>query len=196
MILAGGLSSRLGGGDKCLIELCGRPLLAHVISRLAPQVDPVGLNANGDPARFAGYGLPVWPDPVAGYPGPLAGFLAALDFARDTGCTFAATAAADTPFLPENLVSRLATASEAAGMVPAVAASQGRAHPVFALLPVSAHTALRDALAGGARKVMDWLQAQGAVTVDFAVGDHDPFFNINTPDDLEIARSLLKARTP
>jgi len=177
VILAGGLATRMGGGDKPLLRLHGRPLLAQVIDRLAPQVTALALNANGDPARFAGFGLPVLADPVPGHPGPLAGVLAGMDWAAGEGFARVLSVAGDTPFLPADLVARLAA-------VPfGVAASLGRQHPVVALWPVTLRGALREALARGQHKVGRFAADHGAEAVDFPAPP-DPFLNINTPEDL------------
>lgn len=196
LVLAGGRSRRMGGGDKGLLTLGGRPLLAHVIGRLAPQVGTLALNANGDPARFAAFGLPVEPDGVPDQPGPLAGVLAGLDRAAAEGAAAVVTVAADTPFLPADLVARLEAAAGPSGF--AIAASDGpdgalRLHPTAGLWPVSLREALRAALARGERKVALWAQAQGAAVCPFPSGPADPFFNVNTPDDLAAAEALLAA---
>ncbi|MFN4098840.1 MAG: molybdenum cofactor guanylyltransferase MobA [Pararhodobacter sp.] len=177
VILAGGRATRMGGGDKALLMLHGRPLLAQVIGRLAPQVAALAVNANGDPSRFAGFGLPVLADPVAGFPGPLAGVLAGMDWAAGLGFAQVLSVAGDTPFLPADLVARL-------GRVPfGVAASLGRQHPVVALWPVALRGALREALGRGEHKVGRFAADHGALAVDF-LAPPDPFFNINTPGDL------------
>ena len=155
VLLAGGRAIRMGGGDKCLLPLAGRPLLAHVIERMAPQVGALVLNANGDPARFAGFGLPVVADTFPGFQGPLAGLLAGMRWAETRGATSIATAAADTPFFPRNHVERLLTASKPV----AVARSGGRIHPLFSLVPVALAGDLEDFLGRQAsRKVTDWLE--------------------------------------
>jgi molybdenum cofactor guanylyltransferase len=191
VILAGGLASRMGGGDKALLDLGGRPLLAHVIARLAPQVDGLALSANGDPARFSGFGLPVIADPVPGYPGPLAGILAGLDWAAREGAEHIVTAAADTPFLPADLVARLIAAARAGHEPIALAATASGLHPTFGLWPVSLRDDLRLALEAGTRKVAAWAEGQGAARAAFSDLPSDPFFNINTPDDLARAHDLL-----
>ncbi|SDF30307.1 molybdenum cofactor guanylyltransferase MobA [Limimaricola pyoseonensis] len=188
MILAGGLSRRMGGGDKGLLPLGGRPLLAHVIARVAPQVPRLALNANGAAARFAGFGLPVRPDPLPGHPGPLAGVLAALDWAAETGAPWVLTVPADTPWLPGDLVPRLILASESADGL-ALAESDGRVHPVCGLWPVRLRDPLRAALADGTRRIGDWAQAQGAALARFPAGTPEPFANINTPADLAAAEA-------
>lgn len=188
VILAGGRSSRMGGGDKPLLPLGDTTVLGHVVGRLSPQVERLALNANGDPARFAAYPLPVIADSFGSFDGPLAGILAGLEWAKGDGVSHLATAAGDTPFLPRDLVARLA---EADTSHPVVAASAGRAHPTFALWPVALGADLRSFLTTQpSRRVMDFLERQNFTTVDFAVGDHDPFFNINRPDDLATAEKL------
>lgn len=187
VILAGGLSRRMGGGDKCLLRLGDRTLLAHVIDRIRPQVAALALNANGDAARFAGFGLPVLADDHADFAGPLAGILAALDWAAASGAAAVLTVPADTPFLPRDLVARLAAAG-----VPALARSRGRTHPVVGLWPVGLRDGLRAALREeGLRKVEDWTARLGPALVEYAAMPEDPFFNINTPDDLAHAAALL-----
>lgn len=195
VILAGGLSGRMGGGDKTLLPLAGRPLLSHVIERIEPQVAGLALNANGDPARFAGFGLPVLADPVAGHPGPLAGVLAGLDWAAAQGGDSIVTVAADTPFFPGDLVPRLLWAAEGMAAPLALAASRapGGVHlqPTFGLWPVALRDVLRQALAAGTRKVRVWAQEQGAQVAEFPAPGLDPFFNINTPEDLVRAETML-----
>ncbi len=197
VILAGGLATRMGGGDKGLLCLGGRPLLAHVIDRLAPQVAALALNANGDPGRFAEFGLPVIADSIAGHPGPLAGVLAGLDWAAGQGAEVIVTAAADTPFFPTDLVERLMAAAEGMEHPLVLAATpdpaRGRArHPTFGLWPVALREDLRRALAGGVRKVVRWTDAHGGREALFPCAAVDPFFNVNTPGDLARAEALLE----
>ena len=192
-ILAGGLSRRMGGGDKGLIRVGDRPILVHVIERLEPQVDTIVLNANGDMRRFSDFGLPVAPDSVEGFPGPLAGVLAALEWTLKNreGARFVASVAGDTPFLPRDLVARLETAMTAQGAEMAVAASGGRSHPVFGLWPVTAAAALRRAIVEEDIRKVDRFSARYRVaTAVFDDGAVDPFFNINAPDDLQEAERL------
>lgn len=192
VILAGGQARRMGGGDKGALILGGRSLLDRVIDRLGPQVDRVVLNANGDPQRFVEYGLPVVPDSLADYPGPLAGVLAGMDYAADQGFTHIVTAAADTPFFPHDLSERLTRAAERANTPIALAATheEGRMnrHPTFGLWPVSLRADLRAALADGLRKVVLWTDKHGAASAPF---DDHAFFNINTPEDLAQAETML-----
>lgn len=196
LVLAGGRASRMGGGDKCLLPLAGRPLLAHILERLVPQVARVVLNANGDAGRFAAFGLPVVADTVVGLPGPLAGILAGLEWAAAAApeLRWVASVPGDGPFLPPDLVSRLRAAADAAGGA-AIAASRGRVNPVVGLWPVAGAAALRRALLEeGLRRVEDWARRQGAVTVEWPPGPPDPLFNVNSPEDLAEAEGLLRGR--
>ena len=193
VILAGGRGTRMDGADKALLPLAGRPMIAHLIDRLAPQCAPLGINAGGDAGRFAFTGLPVLSDSVAGQPGPLAGILAALDWAAASGADAVVTAAVDTPFPPADLVDRLRQAAGPTGL--AIAASPDntgrmRRHPTFGLWPVRLRDPLRAALKAGERKVVLWAEAQGATVAEFAATPFDPFFNINTPEDLARAERI------
>lgn len=195
IVLAGGQARRMGGGDKCLRLLAGKPILAHIVARARPQVAALALNANGDPARFAGFGLPVVPDSVADFPGPLAGVLAGLDWAaaNEPEASHVASFAGDAPFLPRDLVARLAAAVAEGGDL-ACAASGGRAHPVFGLWPLALREALRRALRDeGIRKVDQWTSRFRLATVEFPSVPVDPFFNANRPEDLAEAERLLAA---
>lgn len=196
VILAGGQATRMGGGDKGRLRLGGKSLMGHVIDRLAPQVAGLALNANGDATRFADLNLPVLPDSVEGFAGPLAGVLAGLDWAAGQGADTIVTAAADTPFFPCDLVPQLLLASE--GMThPLVLATtpdpkRGTSrHPTFGLWPVALRNDLRDALADGLRKVVLWTDRHHGREALFPVAEFDPFFNINTPQDLSRAETLL-----
>lgn len=191
VILAGGLATRMGGGDKALLDLGGRTLLDEVIDRLHPQVGALALNANGDPARFARFGLPVLPDTIPGHPGPLAGILAGLDWAAQRGASHIVTAAADTPFLTAGLVARLIGAAEMAREPIALAATSSGLHPTFGYWPVTLRDDLRLALEVGTRKVAAWALGEGAARATFADTPEDPFFNVNTPEDLAQARARL-----
>ena len=198
VLLAGGQSRRMGGGDKCLLPLGPRPILAHVIARARPQVSALVLNANGDAARFAAFGLPVGPDGVAGFAGPLAGVLAGLDWAAASvpGVTHVASFATDAPFFPRDIVPRLVAALDGRHEL-AAAASLGRTHPVFGLWPVSLRQTLRRALVEeGVRKVDAFTARYSLAVVDFPVGEIDPFFNTNDQDDLEAARLLVASAEP
>jgi molybdopterin-guanine dinucleotide biosynthesis protein A len=194
LILAGGLSRRMGGGDKALRLLCGRTLLERVIERLEPQVEALLLNANGNPQRFARFGLPIVADGIAGYPGPLAGVLAGLDWmaGHRPDCEGVVSVASDAPFLPDDLVARLEEGLASSGKQLACAASAGQAHPVFAFWPVALRAALRQAiLAEGIRKVDLFTARHGLLLVPFADAPVDPFFNVNRPQDLLAAEELL-----
>jgi molybdopterin-guanine dinucleotide biosynthesis protein A len=196
VLLAGGLARRMGGGDKPLRLLAGRPLLDHVIERLRPQVAGLVLNANGDPARFAAYGLPVVADSVPDYAGPLAGILAGLDWTAENrpDCPLIATVATDAPFLPGDLVGRMADALTANRADLACAASGGQAHPVIGLWPVRLREDLRRAVVGeGVRKVDVWTARYRLAVVPFPDRPVDPFFNANRPEDLDQAAALLAA---
>ena len=186
VILAGGLATRMGGGDKGRLPLGDGSVIDHVIARFAPQVDQLALNANGDPDRFADLGLPVLPDSVPDHPGPLAGVLAGLDWAASQGADHIVTVAGDTPFLPCDLVPRLCLAGGDAGL--ALAASPSGRQPTCGLWPVALRDDLRTALADGIRKVVIWTQKHDAGTAEFP--DDLAFFNINTPDDLAKAQAL------
>ncbi|MER9774008.1 molybdenum cofactor guanylyltransferase MobA [Mesorhizobium sp. M0220] len=202
IILAGGRSSRMGGGDKTLLALGDGTLLDRVVSRLGPQVGPLALNANGDPARFAATVFPVLADTVKGYAGPLAGILTGLEWASDTTCQALVTAAGDTPFLPKDMVERLLAAAYARPGSIAVACSGGKRHPTFALWPLGLDQALRQFLVEeDNRRVSAFIDRHGFVEVDFPIlksrgAEIDPFFNINTPDDLARAAHLLQSIEP
>lgn len=194
VLLAGGLARRMGGGDKPLLELGGRPILAQAVERLRPQCAALVLNANGDPARFSAFGLPVVADSVAGFAGPLAGVLAGMDYAAAhwPDVTDILSAPADTPFLPSDLVARLHAAREAAGARIAVAASGGRVHHAVALWPM----ALRDALCRAlveedVRKVSAFIERHANVSVDWPMEPYDPFFNVNRPEDVARAEEII-----
>lgn len=193
VLLAGGRARRMGGGDKCLLPLGERPLLAHAIERAVAQVGPLAINANGDPARFSEFGLTVIADGIEGFAGPLAGVLAGLDWAaaEAPGSEFVASFATDAPFFPTDLVARL-QAAVAGGADMACAASGGRAHPVFGLWPVRLREDLRRAMIDEEiRKVDLWTARYRLVEVAFDGGDLDPFFNVNRPEDLARAADLL-----
>lgn len=194
VVLAGGLARRMGGGDKGMRELGGRPILARIIERLRPQVDGVIINANGDPARFAGYGLPVTGDAVEGFAGPLAGVLAGYAWAREKrpDITDIVTVPSDGPFLPRDLVSQLVAARDVTKADLACAASAGQAHPVVGLWPLRLHDDLHHAVVvEGIRKVDLWTARHRLAQASFAVDPVDPFFNANAPDDLAEAERLL-----
>ena len=198
VILAGGLARRMGGGDKSLLSLgASSRVLDQVIARLGAQVDQMVLNANGDPERFDEFGLPVVADSLDGFLGPLAGILAGLDYAADHGFDHIVSVAADTPFFPTDLVSALKTASKHMDVPIALAATKiegGKTvrHPTFGLWHVALREDLRSALQAGLRKVVLWTDQHGAETHVFDSGEIDPFFNINTPEDLELANKMME----
>lgn len=204
VILAGGLATRMGGGDKALLQVGGQTLLNRVIDRLQPQVAGMALNANGDAARFDGFGLPVLPDSIDGFPGPLAGVLAGLDWAAEQGAEAIVTVAADTPFFPADLVAVLQDSAQ--GMAhPLVLAATPRGeektksmsrsglirHPTFGLWPVALRDDLRGALEEGIKKVVIWTEKHGGREAVFDMDNGDPFFNVNTPDDLKAAEAMV-----
>jgi molybdopterin-guanine dinucleotide biosynthesis protein A len=193
VLLAGGLARRMGGGDKPMRQIGGRTILARVIARLKPQCDGLILNANGDPARFAAFGLPVIADGVADFPGPLAGILAGLDWtaANRPDVEFILSAAADCPFLPRDLVARLYGALREQTAELAVAASDGQSHPVIGLWRVGLREALRHALVvEDIRKIDRWTARYRLATVTWPTTPLDPFFNANTVDDIAEADRL------
>jgi molybdopterin-guanine dinucleotide biosynthesis protein A len=194
VILAGGLSRRMGA-DKGSLLLRGKPLISHAIDRLGPQVGGLVINANGDPQRYQGFGCPVIADTLADHPGPLAGVLAAMRWVtrQVPDVTHVATVPVDTPFFPLDLVVRLTSGLESKpGARLAFAATCHGPQPVFALVDVGLAEALdRDIIAGGARRVGDWLRSHSHVAVPFETGD--AFFNVNTPADLAMAEGMIKA---
>lgn len=198
VLLAGGQSRRMGGGDKCLMEVGGKTLLQRIVDCAAPQVGPLVLNTNSDPTLFRDYGLPVVPDVIDGFAGPLAGVLTGLDWAAANApeCDWVASFACDAPFAPGDLVARLRDAIAADRAEMACAASGGRDHPVFALWPVRLMEDLRAAVVDeGIRKVDSWTARYNLTRVAFDISDSeygsDPFFNINRREDLETAATLL-----
>jgi len=186
LILAGGLARRMGGGDKALIEIGGRAILDRVIETMTPQCDGLVLNANGDPARFARFGLPVVPDDVPDFAGPLAGILAGLDWAaaQRPGLEWMASVPGDCPFLPADLVARLHAARDAAGTPLACAKSGDWRHPVAGLWPVRLRADLRHALVKeDLHKIEVWTARHGIAIAEWPDRPVDPFFNVNTPED-------------
>lgn len=193
VLLAGGLGRRMGGGgDKPLKMLGGRPLLAHAVDRARPQVRALVLNVNGDAERFAEYQLPVVADPVEGFVGPLAGVLAGMEWAAGQGCDWLASFATDAPFLPLDLVARLLEATLRDGADIGCAMSGGRTHPVFALWPVRLAGDLRRALIDEQmRKIDRWTARYRVSYADWPIEPIDPFFNVNTPDELAEAARVV-----
>jgi molybdenum cofactor guanylyltransferase len=199
IVLAGGLAQRMGGGDKPLRELGGHTILARVIARLEPQCACLLLSANGNPLRFAPFGLTVLADGVKQYRGPLAGILAGLDWAAAyrPDAQWILSAPGDCPFLPRDLVARLREAVSVQGVELAIAASQGRSHPVIGLWKVALRDALREALVvDGLRKVRDWTERYRFATVGWPADPIDPFFNVNTVEDLAEAERLSALEGP
>jgi molybdenum cofactor guanylyltransferase len=195
VLLAGGLARRMGGGDKPMRQIGGRSILDRVIARLKPQCGELILNANGDPARFARFGLPVVPDTVEDFPGPLAGILAALDWAaaHRPGVSIVLSAAADCPFLPRDLVGRLHEALVNEDAQLAVAASGGQSHPVIGLWRVALRDELRHALVqDNIRRVDRWTARYKLATVAWPTAPLDPFFNANTIEDVAEAERLAE----
>jgi len=194
LLLAGGQSRRMGGGDKCLRTLGGRPLLVRILDIARPQVDAIVLNANGDPARFAAFGVPVAADVIDGFAGPLAGVLTGLEWARANapGCDWVASFACDAPFAPADLVARLLAAVASDGADLACASSGGRDQPVFGLWPVRLAGDLRRAVVEEElRKVDVWTARYRLARAEWGCAPVDPFFNVNAPDDLALAEAML-----
>lgn len=204
LLLAGGQSRRMsdaftaGRGDKGLLDIGGKPMLGHVIERLKPQVGSMVINANGDPLRFAPFGLPVVADTIEGFAGPLAGILAGLRWskANTPEASHVVSVSTDAPFLPHDLVAKLqAGLADGTGAI-ALARSDGELHPVIGLWPVALADDLEAALNAGTRKVLAWTDRHGTIAVDFPFTvlkgrSVDPFFNANTPEELAEARDLL-----
>ena len=198
VLLAGGRSSRMGGREKALLDIGGKPMLLHVLARLRPQVGRIVINANGDPARFSGHCLPVIADSIEGYAGPLAGLHAGIEWARaeTPDAKFIASVPIDCPFLPLDLVVRLKATLIAKGASCAIAASDGERHPVAGLWRVDLAELLADSLKNNVRALHRFADSHGCAVVDFGPveigGVHiDPFFNVNAPADLEKARALF-----
>jgi len=198
VVLAGGRSQRMGGREKAFLDLAGQPMLGRIIERFAPQVAHLAINANGDPARFDAFGLPVIADTIPDYAGPLAGVLAGLRWiaAGSPQATHMATVSSDAPFIPLDLVARLAAAAPAGDAI-VVAQSGGVVHPLAGLWPLGIGDALERALATGERRVQRWVESQGMVEVAFPpleLSDRtlDSFFNVNTLSDHLEAEALMQ----
>lgn len=191
IVLAGGRATRMGGGDKPLKSVAGRPILSHMLERVAAPDRPVALNANGDAARFDTFGLPIVPDATSDYPGPLAGILAGLDWAAGaTGAEYVLSVPGDCPFIPRDLAERLDVARRSADVPLACAASGGWTHPVIGLWPVVLRDELRAALARGERKIDRFTAIHGCVSAEWPISEYDPFFNVNTPEELADAERI------
>ena len=196
VILAGGMSRRMGGGDKTQLNVGGKPLIAHALEKLRWQTRRIAINSNGDPESFARYSVPVINDSIEERAGPLAGVLAGMEWASAKGCEAVVSVAGDTPFFPQDLMDRLVEAarlSELPIMIAASRNSEGEPvrHPTFGYWPVSLREDLKRALSDGVRKVVAWADKHGIESVEFERGRVDPFFNINTREDLEFARKVL-----
>ena len=200
IILAGGLSRRMGGGDKGLLMLGETSIIERVIDKILPQVGSLAININGDSSRFPDYKLPIIPDSIKGYLGPLSGILAGMEWAFKNGNRYIATVAADTPFLPDDFIKRLHAMVKSKNLNIGIAASRILSgddvfiHPTFGIWEVALKDDLRDALANDTRKIMFWAKKFKLDYYYFETSDKlsDPFFNINTPDDLEEAKYRLK----
>ena len=200
IILAGGLSRRMGGGDKGLLMLGKTTIIERVIDKISPQVGSLAININGDSSRFPDYKLPIIPDSIKGYLGPLSGILAGMEWAFKNGNKYIATVAADTPFLPDDLIKSLHAMVKSKNLNIGIAASRILSgddvfiHPTFGIWEVALKDDLRDALANDTRKIMFWAKKFKLDYYYFDTSDKlsDPFFNINTPDDLEEAKYRLK----
>ena len=200
IILAGGLSRRMGGGDKGLLMLGETSIIERVIDKILPQVGSLAININGDSSRFPDYKLPIISDSIKGYLGPLSGILAGMEWAFKNGNRYIATVAADTPFLPDDLIKRLHAMVKRKNLNIGIAASRILSgddvfiHPTFGIWEVALKDDLRDALANDTRKIMFWAKKFKLDYYYFDTSDKlsDPFFNINTPDDLEEAKYRLK----
>lgn len=193
LVLAGGLARRMGGGDKALIRIGGRPILERILERLRPQCSGIILNINGDPARYAFTGLPVVADEVPGFAGPLAGILAGLDWitAHRPDISWMASVPSDCPFLPCDLIARLHEACRAQGRPLACARSGGWSHPVIGLWPVALRDDLRHALVHeGLHKTDLWTGRHGVVAAEWPSTPYDPFFNVNSPEDAAAADGI------
>ena len=194
VLLAGGLARRMGGGDKGLSMLGGKPMMSRIIERARPQVSTLIINANGDGGRFADYGLDVVADVIGDFAGPLAGVLTGLEWTADHApeTEWVATFATDAPFVPADLVGRFLAAVKRDNAEMACAASNGRAHPVFGLWPVALAGELRRAMEEeDMRKIDRWTARYNLIEVDFSALPFDPFFNINDKDNLAEAERLL-----
>jgi molybdopterin-guanine dinucleotide biosynthesis protein A len=194
IILAGGLATRMGGGDKCRQIVGGQSIIARTLATLAPQASPIAVNANGDPARFQDLGLAILPDPLPDHPGPLAGILAGLEWAATMEIPWLVSVPGDCPFLPPDLVPRLLAAKQRATY--AVAASGGWTHPVIALWPTACRHALHQALLTGQRKIDAFTAHHETAHAEWPTTPVDPFLNVNTPADLAEANRLARSPPP
>lgn len=194
VVLAGGLSRRMGEQEKSLLQLDGKPIIAHVVDRLKMQTDNILINANGDPDRFSGFNLPVQADTVEGFAGPLAGILAGMRWCETnmTDCDYVLSVASDTPFFPDTLLEKFIANIPVENDAIALASSNKQRHPVFGLWSISFADRLEEFLvAEGNRKVMMFVERYPNCVVNFEVENADPFFNVNTPEDLAIAQEYF-----
>ena len=189
LVLCGGRSSRMGGGEKALMDLAEEPLVDRVLRRLSPQVEQVAINANRELGAYGARGLPVLEDVIGGYQGPLAGVLTGLRWAEAAGASHVLSVAGDTPFYPEDLAQRLSEALGGGDRIAMAQTEDGR-HPTFALWPVDLGDDLQASLEGGVRKIIAWSDGHGCAKVRFE-GTPDPFFNVNTPDDMAEATRMI-----
>ncbi len=197
VVLAGGQSTRMGGQDKCQLELGNKTLLQRSVDKLMLQVDAVAINANSDEDGYPCFGLPVLRDSFQGFAGPLAGVLTGMEWAHMRGASHVVTVAADTPFFPDDFVAKMQTALSTQSGEIAIAETSDRGgkffnHPTFGIWRVSLRDDLRGALGQGVRKVMQWVKPHCVVKVAFSSVPFDPFFNVNRPEDYEVAQMLLK----
>ena len=195
VLLAGGKSRRMGNRDKALVELNRKTVLSRVIEIAQPQVTRLSLNSNADPENYEGFGFPVISDVVSGYAGPLAGILTGMNWVREKHprCKWLASFACDAPFIPSNLVSRCLQQALENDANLACARSGGRVHPVIGLWSVSLYVSLKDAIISkGIRKVDEWTASHRLVEVEWSDEPFDPFFNINSPEDLVLAEKMTK----
>jgi molybdenum cofactor guanylyltransferase len=191
-IIAGGQSSRMGGREKAFLTLAGKPILAHVIARIGPQVDQLVINANGNPARFSEFSLEVVPDALTSLTTPLAGLHAALQFTKSVDAEVLVTVPSDTPFLPFDLVARLLEKTGTNGA--AIAASGGQEHYIIGAWKTELLDDLESAIArDNLFRVKDWAQRVAAHKVEWPVEPHDPFFNVNAPENFQVAEKIVSA---
>jgi len=193
LVLAGGLATRMGGGQKALLDLGTRPLLSFVLERLEPQVDVVALNANRDLDRYRAFGHPVLTDTMDDFPGPLAGVLTGMRWAEERGFTHIASVAGDTPFFPNDLVAGMEQADAAIILAATRDPERGvLRQPTFGLWPVNLADDLEAALIDGTRKIVAWANRHGVAEVIYEPEPFDPFFNVNTPDDMAVALEYVE----
>ena len=195
VILAGGEARRMGGGDKCLLEFGGRTLLDWILTRIRPQVGTVILNANGDPARFAQFGLPVVPDIAEESLGPLLGILSGLTWVAENvpDAQWVVTLPGDTPFPPGDLVGRFMEMAAGPDAEVVCAVSGGRTYPPCSLWRVDLAGELREAvIEDRILKIDQWTETRRTEWAEFETGTVDPFFNVNSPEDLRRAEALAR----